>query len=214
MTNETSELPVFPTDAPGVFRDPDRLGPLFADVLDRLAVVVDVDDAVLGAATPCDGYDVAQLRQHVLGWLQFFAVALTNPNSPDRPDPAVFELGDTSPVDVVRVAKADIGRAIDGGVAGQLVTMSQARMAGDGVLGMALGEYIIHAWDLASATGQSYEPPVDAIGPAHEFLQAMVAPQFRGPESGFFDAEIVVGPDAAPIERLLGFAGRDPAWTP
>ena len=87
-------------------------------------------------------------------------------------------------------------------------------MAGDGVLAMALGEYIIHAWDLASATGQTYAAPEAAVGPAHEFLRGMVAPEYRGPDSNFFDDEVPVGDDAAPLDRLLGFAGRDPQWSP
>ncbi len=85
-------------------------------------------------------------------------------------------------------------------------------MAGDAVLGMALGEYIVHAWDLATATGQPYDAPVTAVRPAHEFLEGMVAPEYRGPDSGFFDAEVPVPDDASPLDQLLGFVGRDPQW--
>ena len=91
--------------------------------------------------------------------------------------------------------------------------MSQARMAGDGVLAMALGEYMIHAWDLAMSTGRPYFAPEAAVPPAHEFLRSMVAPEHRGPESGFFDVEVEVPADASPLDTLLGFAGRDPRWT-
>lgn len=38
------------------------------------------------------------------------------------------------------------------------------------------------------------------------------APEFRGPESGFFDNQVAVADDAPALHRLLGFAGRDPAW--
>lgn len=209
------ELPVFPTSAPEVFCDPDVLPGLFDQVLERLAGVVDVDDAQLGLPTPCAGFDVAQLRTHVLGWLQFFAAALSDPAAEHgRPDPEAFELGDTAASEVVLTALDDIKAAIAADAAGQLVVMSSSRMAGDGVLGMALGEYIVHAWDLATATGQAYDAPTEAIAPAHEFLVGMVAPEYRGPDTGFFDAEVEVPDDASPLDKLLGFAGRDPGWRP
>ena len=40
----------------------------------------------------------------------------------------------------------------------------------------------------------------------------MVAPEYRGPDSGFFDVEVEVPAGAPALDRLLGFAGRDPAW--
>lgn len=219
MTNETSELPIFPTSAPAVFCDPDTATRLFTDVLDRLAAVVDVgddDSAELEHPTPCAGLNVGELRSHVLGWLQFFAAALSDPaaTSP-RPDPETFALADGQKAQaIVEQARADIGRAIADDAAGQMVTMSSAQMAGDGVLGMALGEYIIHAWDLATATGQPYVAPDEAVSPAHAFLVTMVAPEYRGADSGFFDAEVSVDDDASPLDKLLGFAGRDPQWSP
>ncbi len=92
------------------------------------------------------------------------------------------------------------------------MTMSSSRMAGDGVLGMALGEYIIHGWDLATATGRPFSATESVVAPAHEFLLGMVAPEYRGPDSGFFDAEVEIPENASPLDRLLGFAGRDPQW--
>ena len=157
---ETTELPVFPTTAPDVFQQSETVAALFDDVLGRLAAVVDVGDDQLDRPTPCAGFTVAELRAHVLGWLEFFAAALSDPAaSVPRPDPEAFALDGERPSDVVARASAAIGEAIERGVAGELVVMSQARMAGDGVLAMALGEYIIHGWDLATATGQAYGAP-------------------------------------------------------
>lgn len=214
--SDVDELPVFPTTAPAVFRDRDATRASFADVLGRLAAVVDLDDTELGIATPCAQYDAGQLRTHVLGWLTFFAAALDDPPAASpRPDPDAFELapGEAASA-VVERCGAQIDGAIAAGAAAQMVTMSQSRMAGDGVLAMALGEYIVHAWDLARATGRPYDAPEAAIAPAHEFLLGMVAPEYRGPDTGFFDAEVAVPDDAPALDRLLGFAGRDPEWTP
>ena len=216
MSNEPTDIPVFPTSAPAVFCDPDALTRLFTDVLDRLAAVIDIDDDQLDAPTPCAGFNVGELRSHVLGWLQFFAASLGDPTAESpRPVPEAFALDDAaSASDLVRRALGDIRSAIEADAAGQMVTMSSARMAGDGVLAMALGEYIVHAWDLAVATGQSYEAPDAAVGPAHDFLLGMVAPEYRGPDTGFFDIEVIVPDHASPLDKLLGFAGRDPDWTP
>lgn len=209
---ETTELPLFPTTAPQVFCDADATRVLFSDTLDALAGVVDIDDDQLTLATPCSQYDVGELRHHVLGWLDFFATALTDPSARSpRPDPEAFSLADGERAsDAVRRCSAEIQQAIADDVASQAVTMSQARMPGDGVLAMALGEYLVHAWDLATATGRAYDSPADAVVPAHEFLLGMVAPEYRGPDSGFFDEEVPVPEDASDFDRLLGFAGRDP----
>ncbi len=216
MTNDTPELPIFPTSAPALFCDPDITAGLFVDVLDRLAAVVDVGDDQLSGPTPCAVFTVGELRTHVLGWLGFFAAALSDPaGASPRPDPEAFVLADGQKAsEVVARARADIGAAIAADAAGQMVTMSSARMAGDGVLAMALGEYIVHAWDLATATGQPYVAPDAAVGPAHDFLLTMVAPEYRGPDTGFFDEEVAVADDASPLDKLLGFAGRNPTWTP
>lgn len=213
MSN-SEELPIFPTSAPAIFCDPDATPDLFTEVLERLAAIVDVPDDQLDLPTPCVGFTVRELQRHVLGWLQFFAAALSNPAADTaRPDPGTFTLDDDARAsEVVRNALAAIRKAIADDAASQLVVMSGSRMAGDAVLGMALGEYIVHAWDLATATGRPYSAPESAIRPAHEFLEGMVKPEYRGPDSGFFDDEVPVPADASPLDQLLGFAGRDPRW--
>jgi uncharacterized protein (TIGR03086 family) len=85
-------------------------------------------------------------------------------------------------------------------------------MAGDGVLAMALGEYLVHGWDLAVATGREWSAAEDAAEAALAFLRSTVRPEHRGPDSGFFDEEVAPDPDASAFERLLCFAGRDPGW--
>ena len=208
------ELPIFPASAPAVFRNPDVTADLFDDVLGRLADVVDIGAEHHDQPTPCDGFTVAELQQHVLGWLGFFAEALADPSGArPRSDPDAFTLAPgASASDHVRTSLNTISQSIDDGVMDELVVMSAARMSGDAVLAMALGEYITHAWDLAVATGREYTAPDAAVRPAHEFLRGMVAPEYRGPNSGFFDDEVAVADTASALDQLLGFAGRDPAW--
>lgn len=221
MTNDETQtahsnddLPVFPTSPPAIFCDADATAALFDDVLHRLATVIDIDPALHDQPSPCAGFTLVELQKHVLGWLGFFAAALTNPSATTpRPDPDAFTLPEGERAStIVEDCAATIGAAIRADAASSMVTMSSSKMSGDGVLAMALGEYIIHGWDLATATGQTYDAPEAAVGPAHEFLLGMVAPEYRGPESGFFDFEVEVPADASPLHKLLGFAGRDPNW--
>jgi uncharacterized protein (TIGR03086 family) len=209
------ELPIYPTAAPAIFCDIDAIGRLFGEVLECLAEVVELEPSQRSSPTPCAGFDAGTLQHHVLGWLGFFASALDDPSAQvPRVDPTAYVLPDgASAAEVVRRHASTIGAAVGDGVAAVHVVMLGSRMMGDGVLAMALGEYLVHAWDLAKATGRAYDAPVAAVAPAHEFLLGMIAPEHRGPDSGFFDAEVPVAAGASPLDRLLGFAGRDPGWS-
>ena len=75
---------------------------------------------------------------------------------------------------------------------------------------VALDELVIHGWDLAKATGQ----PAGYDGPGLEAVHAMVE-QFRAAGiEGLFGPAVEVPDDAPLFDRILGLAGRDPAWTP
>ena len=212
----TTELPVFPATAPAVFTDRAATNALFGPVFNDLAAVVAVDPNLLDGSTPCEGFTVGLLRNHALSWLQFFAAALNDPTGQtDRIDTETWQLADgQDPSGVVTEAAADISAAVEAGVADQLVVMSQARMSGDCVLAMALGEYLVHGWDLATATGRTWRATDDAAEAALAFLTVTVAPEYRGPDSGFFGHEIAAPEGATPFQRLLCFTGRDPQWTP
>ena len=215
-----TELPLFPTTAAPVFSDTRATTAMFAPVLRDLATIVEVPAGLLAAPTPCESYAVGELRTHVLAWLQFFAAALNDPDgATERIDPATWRLAAREePATIVSTAADDIARAVTSGVASRIVVMSEARMAGAAVLAMALGEYLIHGWDLAVATRRSWPLASDptshaAIVAAHDFLQTMVAPEYRG-DGGFFGAELAAPQGARPFEQLLCFAGRDPSWAP
>ncbi len=210
------ELPLFPAQAPDALGDPAATLALLRPVLGRLAELIDPPEDLLTAPTPCRGLDVAGLRDHVLAWLRFFAAAASDPDGRRRrPETDGWTLDPADdPGHLVRQAAADLEQAIRQGVMDRVVVMSQARMQGGAVVAMALGEYVVHAWDLAVSTGRSYEAPAGAAAPALAFLRTTVAPEYRGPDSGFFDEEVPAPADADDLVRLLCFTGRNPAWRP
>jgi uncharacterized protein (TIGR03086 family) len=223
MTDPTSpptaaELPFFPVPAPAVFSSgPEPVLALMLPVFDDLATVIAAVRAEdLGRRTPCTDFDLAVLRDHVLGWLQFFAAALADPQRRTRrPDPVAYRAAD-DPRDhgeLVRECARTVAAAVRSGVQDGDVAVSQARMSGPSVLGMMLGEYLVHGWDLARALERPWDPPRAAVTAGLDFFAGMVSPQYRGGDAGFFAEEVPVPADAPALDRLLGFAGRDPRWT-
>jgi uncharacterized protein (TIGR03086 family) len=74
---------------------------------------------------------------------------------------------------------------------------------------VTLDELLVHAWDLARATGQPYEPePADVVA-IMPFLE-----QFGSEQGvpGLFGPAVPVPADAPLFDRALGLSGRDPAW--
>jgi uncharacterized protein (TIGR03086 family) len=65
---------------------------------------------------------------------------------------------------------------------------------------------LVHGWDLATATGQAYEPPDALVGEVEAFARGAIAPEMRDGDT-FAGATEPPG-DASPIERLAAFTGR------
>lgn len=169
------------------------------------------------APTPCPDYDVAALRSHVLGWLPVFATALSDPDgAAPRPDPESRTAPDdpvTAAAEVLDAAKL-VTAALDDGVAGRPVALlGDTPLPGSMVVNMLTAEVIGHGWDLARATGLPWTPSPVACEDALAGMRGMLSPEYRG-EGRAFAAEVAVPEDAGPLERLLGFSGRDPRWTP
>jgi uncharacterized protein (TIGR03086 family) len=80
---------------------------------------------------------------------------------------------------------------------------------------VALDEVTIHAWDLAVATGQSYPADPAAVEACRGFVAGFEPPPGgAADDGGLFGPPVVIAPEAPGLARLLGAAGRDPAWTP
>lgn len=188
-----------------------RLGEVLAD-LERVAAGVGPQHADL--PTPCREYDVAALTGHVVGWLENFAAGLASADGTcPRSDVGEVTVAADEASARIRAGARTIDEAVRRGATGRpLVIAAQGGMPGELALSMMLGEYLVHGWDLARATGQQWDPPAETADAAREFLAGMVAPEHRG-AGGMFGPEVAVPEDAPALDRLIGFSGRDPRWT-
>ena len=69
----------------------------------------------------------------------------------------------------------------------------------------------IHTWDLARSTGQDDRLDADRC---REMFRGMEPMDEMLRQSGQYGARVAVPDDASWQDKLIGFIGRDPAWTP
>ena len=156
--------------------------------------------------TPCDGWSVRELLNHIVGgnyWAAELAAGKTIDEVGDRLDGDT--LGD-DPSAAYRASAEAAAAAFDApGAMDAPCAVSYGPVPGSVYCGHRIVDVAIHGWDLAKATGQdtTLDPElVDAVA-------AIVAPQvdlLSG--SGMFGTTVVVAADADAQTRLLSQLGR------
>ena len=177
----------------------------------RMARLVEgVADDALDRPTPCTRYAVGDLLDHIGGAALAFRAAAVKQPLEGGPSGDRTRLG--------RDWRARIPRRLDALAEAWSDPEAWTGMTAAGgvdlpgpVAGVvALDELVIHGWDLARATGQ----PDGYDGPGLEAVRSMVS-QFRASGiEGIFGPPVAVPDDAPLLDRILGLAGRDPAWRP
>jgi uncharacterized protein (TIGR03086 family) len=191
---------------------PDRRSTLI-DAFENAAVIVSgISPEQLRNATPCSGYDVAALIDHVVE-AGHRAAALGQGQAPPS--------GDASPhVELTEAPGRLRSAARDAGLAwaDDIRLVSTATMpwgeayTGAALIDMYLLELAVHAWDLAWATEQLEWLDSTLAAPALSAARAFIKPKFRdmvGPGAPF-GAEVPPPSGADDWERFVAFTGRDP----
>ncbi len=151
----------------------------------------------LDAPTPCPDWQVRDLINHMLDTQRYFAGAARGEKAaPPSPTPPSL-LTDDPVVDFDR-ATAEVLDAY-----GQDGAVEKTGPA----LGIAFSDQLLHGWDLARATDQDPTMPDGLAQAAYDCIHGRFTDEQR---TGVFAAEIPVGDDATPQQRLLAYTGRDP----
>jgi uncharacterized protein (TIGR03086 family) len=72
---------------------------------------------------------------------------------------------------------------------------------------MLTGEYVLHGWDLATATGQPV-PFTDEEAAVCLGMRSFLTPENRSPA---FGPELPAPAGATPLQEFVAFSGRQPA---
>jgi uncharacterized protein (TIGR03086 family) len=179
-------------------------------------LMLGITDEELDRPTPCPGWSVGDLLDHIMVLSRAFARAAQkrtdHPGTSTAPPPP-------SRANLPRHWRSRLPVLLEGlATAWQRPEAWTGTTAAGGVTGpaedigrFAANELVMHGWDLARATGQEF-----AADP--RILEALIELLSRGPAG---NSPGLVGPrfaldDDEPtlLEQALALAGRDPAWRP
>jgi uncharacterized protein (TIGR03086 family) len=88
----------------------------------------------------------------------------------------------------------------------RVVSTPMGEMPGDAFARFVAFDGLVHGWDLASSTGQTFDIPTDVVAAVDGFARSAVAPEMRDGDT-FKDATVAPD-DASPLQRLVAFSGR------
>ena len=155
------------------------------------------------APTPCTEWNVHDVVNHLVAVNLTFAASVTHAAKPVE---GADHLGD-DPVGVYQTSVASLLAVLSPPEVLEPDHPGPSRGAtGAQRLRLRVVDLLTHGWDLAQATGITFQIPDELAEQALEFVQDQISPRFRA-FAGFAEPQPV--PAAAPaIDRLAVFSGR------
>jgi uncharacterized protein (TIGR03086 family) len=179
-----------------------------------VGIVGHVKDDQLEDPTPCADYTVGALLDHIAGFcLAFTGGALKEPpvgHGGPSGSAETLMAGWRTEIPSRLGTLAEAWRAPDAWEGMTVVAGVDLPGAQAGLFG--LDEVVMHTWDLAKATGQSFDIDDEAAGALEQLLVPLPAPEMAQVRGGLFGPIVEASGDGSRAERVLGLTGRDPAW--
>ncbi len=155
-----------------------------------------------GADTPCAGWDVRELLNHVVGGNKFFLSRATGAASPSREDDFI---GD-DPLGAFRASVEELDAAFgQEGFLTRMVSTPFGEGPGAVLVTMRINEFLLHSWDLAVATGQHRDLDPDVVAYADKTLRGLSIPRGDG---SMFGEEQPAPDGASTVDALAAYTGR------
>jgi uncharacterized protein (TIGR03086 family) len=168
------------------------------------ALVADLTEAELAATSPCAGWDVDALLDHTIVECAMFTRV-------NHGEPAHIEGESLDRTDIpgawAAAASANVASWRDQGVEGDR-TYPFGTFPAEASLVINLGEVVVHAWDLAQATGRPFELDPGLVSIVHDFYGSLDMTPYRSYH--VFGSEVGVDADAPELDRLVALLGRTP----
>lgn len=178
---------------------------MLSDVMRKTGeIMAGVKPDQMDLPTPCTEWNVRQLENHLVGWARHFAARESGQEATS--DPGSYQAGQ-DPAQEFGEARVTLVGALDGKLSTPAGTSEQGGFPPAALTTMLTGEYVLHGWDLATATGQQV-PFSDQEVEASQGMRSLLTPESRGQ---IFGPEVPAPAGATPLQEFLAFSGRQPA---
>jgi uncharacterized protein (TIGR03086 family) len=172
------------------------------------ALIAELGPDDLRKPTPCWGWDVRALLNHMIGVNHFFAGALADNAPPLGGNTPDFVGSDAAAANAESVRTVLAAWRAPGALE-KSVPFGQNQIPAALAIRLNTTDQVLHNWDLAKATGRTPRLDDELVTYAHDTLRQALRPEFRGPGRGF-GYEVSVPEGASPLDRLIAFSGRQP----
>ncbi|MGI5165511.1 TIGR03086 family metal-binding protein [Spirillospora sp. CA-253888] len=172
------------------------------------AVIARVRREQAGDPTPCPSWDVRTLVDHVVDEVARFAAITGGERHPRRADP-----GDDDLIDAYIDAAESLLKAWQRpGAFERTIRMPSGEVTAAWTFGRQVTELVLHAWDIAKATGQPTDLDPELGRYALTWGRENLGPEHRAAATdGEHIGPAVPAPeDASLYERVAALGGRDP----
>jgi uncharacterized protein (TIGR03086 family) len=183
-------------------------------------VVDRVTPADLGRPTPCAGWDLRALLEHMAGQDRGFAAAVRAAGVGDDVDVSAFAPHPLGPSPAATVADGleEVVAAFSTGTDDPvLLPEFDRRLPMPIIVQMHLIDTIVHGWDVAATLGMQaeYGSQLDpeVVAAALAMSEQIPDDEYRETPGASFAHALPAPQDADPWTRVLTLLGRDPAWT-
>lgn len=183
------------------------LASVYATTGDLIAAI---PTSSLDAPSPCEGWTVRVVANHVVAGLDFFARTVegrvVEQPDPDAPDPD--HLG-ADPAGAYRASAERCLTAFRGdGALDREYAFPFGPTTGEAIANISLQESLVHGWDLAQGAGLAYSPDPAGVDAVARFNAAADGSEIR--REGMFGPAQPAPPDADAFAALLAHLGRRP----
>jgi len=181
------------------------------------AMIGNISDEMLSGPTPCPAYTLGDLLDHVGGLSLAFTWAATKSTtgaSQQGPSGDASRLGEDWRTRIPRDLDALVKAWRDPAAWSGMTAAGGVELPGEVAGLVALDELVIHGWDVARASGQDYECDRRLLAAVHGFVAQFSGPGQEEQRQGLFGPVIEIPEHRPLLDRVIGLAGRDPAWSP
>jgi uncharacterized protein (TIGR03086 family) len=173
-------------------------------------IVHNVKPSQLTLPTPCQGWDVRTLAQHLTFWSAFRSeVAARKQTPPPENESDVDYVTDDWAEVFERQVNAAVAAWAEPGAWEGVTGLAGGQMPAPMIGSMMIGELVLHGWDLARATGQDLQVDDDV---AEVVRDGVIQFGEQGRQYGIYADPLPVPDGASTFEEALALSGRDANW--